>query len=139
MRNRVTLFCLAFSLSVSAQNPQTGEKNQNTQQLKVNVNHSAIQCRQTYRTSATSNVSFKLRSRLELDPSFAPVMKECHQWEYKDAQGVCRDKPGTLHCTDNCPQRGYECWDWCLCREGQYPGSSSCAPCQYQYTVCTPD
>lgn len=118
MRKPAALVCVFISLSVWAQNARTGEQEQQIREPKLVVNHATIQCRQTYSRNTAWSVPFKLHSQLVLDPSFAATLTDCHRWQYKDANGVCKDKPGTIHCTNNCPQHGYECWDWCLCSEG---------------------
>ena len=63
----------------------------------------------------------------------------CPPYQYKDDNGNCVDKPGTEHHHGHHePESGEECWDECLCREGQYPSGGSCSPCSYEGTVCTP-
>ena len=62
----------------------------------------------------------------------------CRPWQYKDRDGNCVDRPGTVHHPGNyAPRPGEQCWIECLCYEGEYPTGNSCSPCSFVGMVCT--
>lgn len=62
---------------------------------------------------------------------------QCHPWQEKDKNDNCVDKPGVEHHHGHYePQKGEKCWVECLCKEGESPADSSCAPCSYVGVVC---
>lgn len=139
MTNRVVLFCFLLSLFGWAQNAPIGEDSQHAQ-LTHAVKQLRIRCSQSHQSSTALSRPFRLKSVLLLDPSFSPAASDCQPWQYKE-NGTCKDRPGTVHCRGNqsCPPGpGYTCWDECLCRDYESPGPSSCAPCSFEGTVCTP-
>jgi hypothetical protein len=63
---------------------------------------------------------------------------ECNPWQYRDHNGDCVDKPDVHHFHGHAhdPGSGEQCWVECLCEIGTFPGSDSCAPCEFVGTVC---
>jgi hypothetical protein len=64
---------------------------------------------------------------------------DCKPWQHKNADGDCVDNPGvTRHHGHYEPSPAEQCWDECLCYEGEYPRGNSCSPCSFVGTVCMP-